>query len=625
MSHYLVCGGNALAHRLIRELIEHYDVPVVALVPDLTQDHGPRISQIPGLAAVHEYPAISAETLRACGIEEANGIALVDGTDQGNIHAAMAAEGLNPGIRIVLRMYNQRLGQHIERLLPNCTSLSGSATAAPAFANGALERPNSVHAGGRYLYVAYDEEIRDNQLCVVADGIDPQDLGRLRLLPDTAGRAAEFIALARRFGDEGQGGPPPPPPPGHEPGGLAALQALTERPPLRIPWWTRLRWRVLDALRFFTSARLRLLLTVALVAVLLGGAVIWWSTGHLGWALYYTLLDVAGAADPDRPGDSPGDGSGPWARAAQVVVTFCGITFAPVATAIAVEALATGRRGLPRGPGAGLRDHVVVVGLNNLGTRVAGMLRETGVPVVCVERDPQSRGIAAMRALGVPVLVGDAPLAGQLRRARVQHARAVVSVTRDDAANLEAALEARAIHPEIRIVCRLFDDDFAHHVYATLGNVVSRSVSYLSAPGFAAALMGREVLGTLSVFRHVLLLAELTAEDGSGLIGRTVWGLEEPGGVRVVGVRLARRPGDVLWNFADRGYRLRAGDRVLLAATRIGLARLGPAPAEPPPAPGPQPAPASGPQPAPASGPVGPPPAGPVSGPVPEPRSGGAG
>ncbi|MGW4646187.1 NAD-binding protein [Kitasatospora sp. NPDC004289] len=586
MSHYLVCGGNALAHRLIRELIEHYDVPVVALVPDLTKDHGPRISQIPGLAAVHEYAAISAETLRACGVADANGIALVDGTDQGNIHAAMAAEGLNPGIRIVLRMYNQRLGQHIERLLPNCTSLSGSATAAPAFADGALERPNSVQVNGRYLYVAYDEEIHENQLTVVADRIDPQDLSRLRLLPDTAGRAAEFIELARRFGDEGQGGPPPERAE-REPGGIAALQALNTPPRQRTPWWRRLRWRVLDALRFFTSARLRLLLTVALGAVLLGGAVIWWSTGHLGWALYYTLLDVAGAANPDRPGDSPGDGSGPWARAAQVIVTFCGITFAPLATAIAVEALATGRRGLPRSPGAGLRDHVVVVGLNNLGTRVAGMLRETGVPVVCVERDPQSQGVAAMRALGVPVLLGDAPLDGQLRRARVQHARAVVSVTRDDAANLEAALEARAIHPEIRIVVRLFDDEFAHHVYATLGNVVSRSVSYLSAPGFAAALMGREVVGTLSVFRHVLLLAELTAESGengvgSSLLGRTVWELEEAGGVRVVAVRLARRPGVVFWNFADRGHRLQAGDRVLVAATRSGLARLSPAPPVPP-------------------------------------------
>ncbi|WP_371500662.1 NAD-binding protein [Kitasatospora sp. NBC_00374] len=313
-------------------------------------------------------------------------------------------------------------------------------------------------------------------------------------------------------------------------------------------------------------------LTTALAAVLLGGWVIWYYNGSIGWAAYLTLLDLAGAAQPDQPG--PGTPGGPWVRLAQVVVTFCGITFVPVATAIVVDMLATGRRGLPRAPGSRTRGHVVVVGLGNVGTRVAALVHETGVPVVCIERDPQARGIAAVRALGLPVLVGDAPLESQLRRARVQYSRALVAVTTDDAANLEAALEARAVRPEVRIVVRLFDDDFAHHVYATLGNVASRSVSYLSAPAFAAALMGREVLGTLSVYRHVLLIAELTAEEGTGLLGRDTHEIEGAGGVRVIAVRLARRPGDHQWNFADRARRLETGDRIVVAATRSGLARI---------------------------------------------------
>jgi uncharacterized protein with PhoU and TrkA domain len=50
--------------------------------------------------------------------------------------------------------------------------------------------------------------------------------------------------------------------------------------------------------------------------------------------------------------------------------------------------------------------------------------------------------------------------------------------------------------------------------------------------------------------------------------------IEDPGGVRVIAVRLARRPEDHLWNFADRTRRLLPGDRVVVAATRSGLARL---------------------------------------------------
>ncbi|MFD4393263.1 NAD-binding protein [Kitasatospora sp. NPDC059803] len=580
--HYIVCGGNALAHRLVLELVEHYEVPVVVLVADRTRDHAPQIEQLPGVAAVVEYASITDEALREVSIDTARGLALVEGSDQDNIHAALSAQGHNPDIRIVLRMFNQRLGENIERLLRNGAALSGSATAAPAFAAAALGRPNSVEIGGRFLHIAFDEAITSDRICVVADHIDRQDLSKIRLLPEQRGDSADFVRLASEFGDDGPVRPggvrreaEPEPAPEEEPDGVAALQALRIEPREPISWARRARWRLLDMMRFFTSARMRLVLLTALAAVLMAFGVLWYLNRNFGWTLYISLLDLAGAAQPDQLADiAAGTGTGGlWQRVAQVVITICGITFAPVATAIAVEVLGSGRRGQPRNPGAGTRDHVIVVGLGNVGTRVAAQLHELGVPVVCMERDPQARGIAAARALGIPVVLGDGPFEEQLRRARLKHSRALVAVSGDDATNLEAALEARHGNPEVRVVVRLFDDNFAGHFYATLDNAASRSVSYLAAPAFAAALMGREVRGMLSVFRHVLLIAELTVEDGSGLIGMNRHDLEDPGGVRVIAVRFARSA-QLQWNFPDRTRRLTPGDQIVVAATRSGLARL---------------------------------------------------
>ncbi|MGW3178031.1 NAD-binding protein [Kitasatospora sp. NPDC001119] len=614
--HYIVCGGNALAHRLVLELVEHYEVPVVVLVADRTRDHAPQIEQLSGVAAVVEYASVTEEALRAVSIGTARGLALVEGSDQENIHAALSAQNHNPDIRIVFRMFNQRLGENIERLLRNGAALSGSATAAPAFASAALGRPNSVEIEGRYLHIAFDDDITSDRICVVADQIDRQDLGRIRLLPEQQGDSAEFVRLAAEFGDQGpirpggvrpepapsaepepsaepapaaepepSAGPMPPagpvpspgPAPEGEAGGRAALQVLRIEPREPIDWMRRLRWRLLDTMRFFTSARMRLVLLTALAAVLLAFGVLWYLNRNFGWTVYIALLDLAGAAQPDQLSDvAAGTGAGTggfWQRVAQVVITICGITFAPVATAIAVEVLGSGRRGQPRNPGAGTRDHVIVVGLGNVGTRVATQLHTMGVPVVCMERDPQARGIAAVRALGIPVVMGDGPFEQQLRRARLKHSRALVAVSGDDATNLEAALEARHGNPEVRVVVRLFEDDFASHFYKTLDNAASRSVSYLAAPAFAAALMGREVRGTLSVLRHVLLIAELTVEDGSGLIGLNRHDLEDPGGVRVIAVRFAHG-GQLQWNFPDRTRRLAPGDQIVVAATRSGLARL---------------------------------------------------
>ncbi|MEU9040389.1 MULTISPECIES: NAD-binding protein [unclassified Kitasatospora] len=588
--HYIVCGGNALAHRLILELVEHYEVPVVVLVADRTRDHAPQIEQLDGVAAVVEYAGITDEALRAVSIGTARGLALVEGSDQENIHAALSAQNHNPDIRIVFRMFNQRLGENIERLLKNGTALSGSATAAPAFAAAALGRPNSVEIDGRYLHIAFDDAITSDRVCVVADQIDRQDLGKIRLLPEQQGDSAEFVRLAREFGDDGpirpggvrrepapaaDPGPAAGPGPEEEPGGSAALQVLPIEPREPIGWRRRLRWRLLDTMRFFTSARMRLVLLTALAAVLMSFGVLWYLNRDFGWTVYISLLDLAGAAQPDQLADiAAGTGTGGfWQRSAQVVITICGITFAPVATAIAVEVLGSGRRGQPRNPGAGTRDHVIVVGLGNVGTRVATQLHDLGVPVVCMERDPQARGVAAVRALGIPVVMGDGPFEEQLRRARLKHSRALVAVSGDDATNLEAALEARHGNPEVRVVVRLFDDNFAGHFYKTLDNAASRSVSYLAAPAFAAALMGREVRGTLSVFRHVLLIAELTVEDGSGLIGLNRHDLEDEGGVRVIAVRFARGS-HLQWGLPDRTRRLSPGDRIVVAATRSGLARL---------------------------------------------------
>ncbi|MBD0675614.1 NAD-binding protein [Streptomyces sp. CBMA156] len=582
--HYIVCGGNALAHRLVRELVEHYEVPVVVLVADRTRDHAPQIEQLTGVAAVVEYASVTEEALRAVSIGTARGLALVEGSDQENIHTALSAQNHNPDIRIVFRMFNQRLGENIERLLKNGAALSGSATAAPAFASAALGRPNSVEIEGRYLHIAFDDDITADRICVVADQIDRQDVGRIRLLPEQQGDSAEFVRLASEFGDDGPIRPgtvrrePVPqadPAPEEEPGGRAALQMLRIEPREPTDWKRRLRWRVLDTMRFFTSARMRLVLLTAFAAVLLAFGVLWYLNRNFGWTVYIALLDLAGAAQPDQLGDiSSGSGTGGfWQRVAQVVITVCGITFAPVATAIAVEVLGSGRRGQPRNPGAGTRDHVIVVGLGNVGTRVATQLHDMGVPVVCMERDPQARGIAAVRALGIPVVLGDGPFEQQLRRARLKHSRALVAVSGDDATNLEAALEARHGNPEVRVVVRLFEDDFASHFYRTLDNAASRSVSYLAAPAFAAALMGREVRGTLSVLRHVLLIAELKVEDGSGLIGLNRHDLEDPGGVRVIAVRFAHG-GQLQWNFPDRTRRLAPGDQIVVAATRSGLARL---------------------------------------------------
>ncbi len=558
--HYIVCGGNTLAHRLVVELTEQYEVPVIAIVPSRDLDHAAQIIRILGEGAVVVAPTITEEVLTAAGASDARGIALVDGDDQSNIHAALRIQALNEDVCIVLRIYNQRLGNHIERLLKNCSALSRSATAAPAFVNAALQRRNSVRVGSQSVSIhvgARDE--REDFLCTVADRIDTQDFTRMRMLPDSPGPAAVWIGRTERQQVV-------------EPGSRAVLGFVDEEPGQVLSRGSRVLWRLIDMVRFFTSVQLRMVLLGSAVAVIGSFALIWALARPFAWAVYETLLDLAGSAVPDLYGQPASAGvGGPWQRVAQVAVTLSGVPLMAVVTAVLVENAASQRRGALRQPSGGVRGHVVVVGLGNVGTRVAALIHDLGIPVVCIERDVNARGILAVQALGIPVLTGEAPLEHHLRQARVHRSRAVIAMTGDDAANLEACLEARAIAPDVRIVLRMFDDDFATRLYQSFTNAASRSVSYLAAPAFAAALMGREVLGTLSVYRHVVLIAEFVADEGSELVGRTLRDIEASGEIRVVAVR-SPAARDYLWR-PDRGRHIGVGDKYVVLATRAGLGR----------------------------------------------------
>jgi Trk K+ transport system NAD-binding subunit len=556
--HYIVCGANTLAHRLVVELAEQYEVPVVAIVPSRDIDHAPQIVKLLGDDGVVVSPAITEEALTAADAASARGIALVDGDDQGNIHTALRVQALNEGIRVVLRIYNQRLGGHIERLLKNCSVLSRSATAAPAFVNAALRRPNSVRVGDQAVNLEIEERPeREDFLCTIADRIDRQDLTRMRMLPDSPGPAAVWIGRTERQEVV-------------EPGGRAVLRFVDEEPKPTFTRRSRVLWRLIDVIRYFTGVQLRLVLLGSVITVIGSFALIWALARPFAWAVYETLLDIAGSAVPDvygRP-DSAGVG-GTWQRVAQVAITLSGVPLMAVVTAILVENTASRRRAAPRQPSGGIRSHIVVIGLGNVGTRVATLIHDLGIPVVCIERDDNARGILAIQSLDIPVLTGEAPLEHHLRQARVHRSRAVIALTGDDAANLEACLEARAIAPDVRIVLRLFDDDFAAHLYRSFANAASRSVSYLAAPAFAAALMGREVLGTLSVHRHVVLVAEFAVEEGSDLVGRTLRDIDVPGEIRVIAVR-SPAARDYLWR-PDHGRHIGVGDRYVLLTTRSGL------------------------------------------------------
>ncbi|MFI7350209.1 NAD-binding protein [Streptomyces sp. NPDC049936] len=633
----VVCGDDGLAHRLAAELRGVYREQVTLVVPP----SGRRVRQpVVGRAraasaalldmvnaavnrsgngdqggagregagregagregAGRELEATepTEDVLADAGVERAGALALVYDDDETNIRAALTARRLNPRLRLVLRLYNRRLGQHIEDLLdqsaalatgdggangsgaaePSTTVLSDADTAAPALAATALVGTSKIVETDGLLLRAVERnpplpgQVADPGLCTLAllsatsndpagaDGSEDSGEGP-QLLPDAAAVRAATGRGTVALEQVSYSGP-------SLPAGRAGV------PPFAELFSRRLRWSLAGLAACVVA------LAVALMLV---------TDDHPLHATYVTLLDLFSINEPAHNADIA-------RQILQLLSGFVGLLLLPVLLAAVLEALGTFRTATAlRKPPRGIGGHVVLLGLGKIGTRVLTRLREMDIPVVCVEADPEARGVATARRLRVPVVLGDVTQEGVLEAAKIQRAHSLLALTSVDTTNLEAVLYGRSVRSGLRVVLRLYDDDFATAVYRTLraahpGALTrSRSVTHLAAPSFAGAMMGRQILGAIPVERRVLLFAAVEVAGHPQLEGRTVGEAFRAGAWRVLALEVADgsasgegeadaegevpRESRLVWDLPDT-YVLRGEDRVVLAATRRGLAEL---------------------------------------------------
>jgi Trk K+ transport system NAD-binding subunit len=322
-------------------------------------------------------------------------------------------------------------------------------------------------------------------------------------------------------------------------------------------------------MRAAVSRKLGIAVLITLLVTAVSGAVLAQTAQGVDgyWrSIYVTLLTAVGSSDVEIEYNAV-------AQAAQLLLTISGLALLPLITAAVVEGMVNARLALSDGRiRTAHSDHIVLVGLGSVGTRVLRQLTDLGLDVVAIDRNRDARGAKVAGQLGVPFIVGDAALEETLRSASIETCQALVVVSTDDVTNLQAALNARAVRSDLRVVLRLFDDDFAVRVQSAFNIDISRSVSRLVAPAFAASMLDRDVLATIPVDRHALLVAAVRVLPSSPLDGVPLSRADRAQSVRVIGMSAADSEW-VDWS-PDARRVLAAGDRVVVVARRAGLRAL---------------------------------------------------
>jgi voltage-gated potassium channel len=230
-----------------------------------------------------------------------------------------------------------------------------------------------------------------------------------------------------------------------------------------------------------------------------------------------------------------------------------------------------------------LKDHVIVCGFGRMGRFVCAEFSASGQPFVVVDKAaPALEGFQMPHGIA---LAGDATSDGVLRRAGIERARVLVSVTASDADNMYITMSARLLNEKLLIVSRAEDQATqkkllragANRVvapYVIAGQTVVQAVERPTALSFLE-------LATRSDYRE-LQIEETEVKPGSGLAGArlddahlrremgiTVVAIKKPDGRMIFSPspEVVLEPGDIL---ICLGHRDQLGHLSALAGDTAG-------------------------------------------------------
>ena len=154
-------------------------------------------------------------------------------------------------------------------------------------------------------------------------------------------------------------------------------------------------------------------------------------------------------------------------------------------------------------------DHIIVCGVGKVGYRVIQELLKFEKDVVAIEENPEGRFVEKVKALGIPIILSDARRSETIIKAGVEKADAIIPCTDDELTNLDIALDAREINPDIRVVMRMFDADFAKRIEKGFGIHSAFSTSAVSAPIFASAAIRENIKHSFYIGENLLHIGQV--------------------------------------------------------------------------------------------------------------------
>ena len=426
----------------------------------------------------------SVTTLIKAGIKTADTLVLASNDDVLNLAVLTQAKRINPNLRIINRLLNRTLGERLDRTLREHWTMSVPALAAPIFAFAAL---GSKAVGRLRLFD------RTWPTCEVIIELNHPWLGKqLQQLWSNPKRMLIYYLPAQgeidlisalitgkslELGDRL----------------IVATKPKVQRK--RYSWGRKLVKAVTNFpqyqryIRSVTLVILSLSLTIGLATLIYVSVNL---NTSIADALYFSVGMITGAGGQEQVAEQ----APALIKVFTVMMMIVGAGVIGIGYALINDFILSSRfkqaLDVARVP---TRNHYIICGLGGIGFTIVQQLHSQGYEVVVLESDPHNRFLHSARSLGVPVLVESASLAATLKKVNIERAESLIVVTSNELTNLEIALTAKAIAPEVKIILRSADSQLARSIQEVFALDYVFSPIELATDSFAAAALGGQILG----------------------------------------------------------------------------------------------------------------------------------
>jgi voltage-gated potassium channel len=223
---------------------------------------------------------------------------------------------------------------------------------------------------------------------------------------------------------------------------------------------------------------------------------------------------------------------------------------------------------------SGLSGHIIVCGYGRMGRYVCKELAAQGAEFVVIDRSHEL--LEGFDIKGGLAVVGDATSDATLKKAGVERARGLVTVTAHDADNLYITMSARLLNAKLFIVARAEGEEAEDKlVRAGADRVVAPYA--LGGGRIAQALMRPTVLEFIELAtktEHLELQIEQTAvAEGSPLAGSSLAGSRLRQEVGLIIVAIKKADGNMVYTPPPETV-IQAGDTLIALGRREHLDRL---------------------------------------------------